>query len=355
MRRLVRRSRWQFPVLLVILLAAGAWYLYQEYLPYSAGTGAQAPVYVEVERRSSLAAIARQLHSVGIVRNPFLLTLTGRVLGVDRKLKAGAYAFRPGSTDGEILKILEHGMSSLDQLTIPEGLTSRQIAAMLNSHAGVDTAAFLKLVNDPAFAARLSVKAPSLEGYLYPETYAVLRGTRPEDVVSLMVAHGLRVLREESAGAKNPPPYTTNEILVMASIVEAESHEARDRSRVAQVYYNRLQKGMKLQADPTVAYVLDKEGERILFKDLTVDSPYNTYMHPGLPPGPICNPGRSAMHAAMNPDAATTALFFVARGDGTHEFTQNFAQHSAAIARIRAPHPAPPRAAPEPGPPPGHP
>ena len=355
MRKLVRRSRWQFPVLVVILLAAGAWVVFQEFLPYSAGMGAQVPVYVEVERRSSLAAIARQLHAVGIVRNPFLLTLSGRVLGVDRKLKAGAYAFRPGATPGEILKVLEHGMSSLDQITIPEGLTSRQISLMLNAHAGVDTAAFLKLVNDPAFAARLSVKAPTLEGYLYPETYAVLRGTRPEDVVSLMVAHGLRVLRNEISLAKNPPPYTTNEILAMASIVEAESHEASDRARVAAVYYNRLQIGMKLQADPTVADVLGKWGERILFKDLMVDSPYNTYLHPGLPPGPICNPGRSAIHTAMNPDGGTPALYFVARGDGTHEFTRNFAQHSAAIARIRAPHARAVPAAPAPGPPGGQP
>lgn len=220
---------------------------------------------------------------------------------------------------------------------------------MLYAHAGVDTVAFMKLVLDPGFAGRLSLKTPTLEGYLFPETYAVLRGTRSEDVLSLMVARGIRTLREEMGMAQNPPPYTGNEILTMASIVEAEAHDPHERAKIAAVYYNRLRSGMRLQADPTVAYALDKRHERILFKDLTVDHPYNTYVHLGLPPGPICNPGRDAIHAALSPDPGTTALFFVARGNGTHEFTKTFAQHSAAITRIRGRLTGPEPSAPPPG------
>lgn len=352
-RKLVRRSRWQFPVFLAVVVAVAALYVERELSPYPSGTGATVPIYVDVPQRVSLAAIARQLHQAGVVRNPRLFTLLGRAMGVDRRLKAGEYAFRPGTPPLDLLTTLEHGMSSLDQVTIPEGLTSREISHMLFVHAGVDTAAFMKLVMDPAFAARLSLKTPTLEGYLFPETYAVLRGTRPEDVLSLMVARGIRTLRDEMGLAQDPPPYTANEILAMASIVEAEAHDPRERAKIAAVYYNRLKSGMRLQADPTVAYAVGKRHERILFKDLTVDHPYNTYVHLGLPPGPICNPGRDAIHAALSPDPGTTALFFVSRGDGTHEFTRTFAQHSAAIGRIRGRGVGPGPAAPAPAPAPG--
>ena len=122
----------------------------------------------------------------------------------------------------------------------------------------------------------------------------------------------------------------------MASIVEAEAQAAGERARIAAVYYNRLKQGMRLQADPTVAFALGGRPDRIFYKDLKVDSPYNTYVHFGLPPGPICNPGRAAIRAALNPDTRSGELFFVARGDGTHDFSKTLTQHDRAIARIRA-------------------
>jgi len=336
MRKLVRRSRWMGPGTLVVLLAVAAFGLWHEFTPPGPGSstsaGAGAPVYLEVPRGARLHAVAEQLARAGLVRNPFLFTLLGRITGTDRSIKAGDYAVRPGTSVPDLLSLLKKGMSGLDQVTIPEGLTAREIARLLHAHAGVDTTAFL---HDPAFAARLEVPAPGLEGYLFPETYSVLRGSRAEDVLRLMVAHGMRVLREEMSKVPSPPLYTAHEIVTMASIVEAEAHESAERAKIAAVYYNRLRKGMKLQADPTVAYALGRRPERILLRDLEVDSPYNTYRNYGLPPGPIANPGRASLQAALCPDPRTQALYFVSRGDGTHQFSATLKDHDRAIAHIR--------------------
>jgi UPF0755 protein len=340
MRKLVRRSRWMGPGTLVVLLAAVAFGLWRELSPPDAPSrpdaSAGAPVYLDVPRGIAMHTVANQLAGAGLVRNPLLFTLLGRITGTDHAIKAGEYAIRPGTPALDLLRLLRRGMSSLDQVTVPEGLTAREIARLLHRHSGVDTVAFLKLVRDPAFAARLEVPASGLEGYLFPETYSVLRGSRAEDVLRLMVAHGVRVLREEMSRVPNPPPYTAHELMTMASIVEAEAHDPGERARIAAVYYNRLRKGMKLQADPTVAYALGRRPDRILLRDLEVSSPYNTYRNYGLPPGPIGNPGRAALHAALNPETRVDALFFVARGDGTHQFSATLREHDRAITRIRS-------------------
>jgi UPF0755 protein len=339
MRKLVRRSRWMGPGTLVVLLALAAFYLWHELsppgVPSRTDSSAGAPVYLEVPRGARMRAVAQDLARLGLVRNPTLFTLAGRLTGTDHSIKAGDYAIRPGMPALDLLGLLRKGMSSLDQVTVPEGLTAREIARLVHAHSGVDTVAFLRLVRDPAFAARLEVPASGLEGYLFPETYSVLRGSRAEDVLRLMVAHGVRVLREEMSRVPSPPPYTAHEIVTMASIVEAEAHDPRERARIAAVYYNRLRRGMKLQADPTVAYALGRRPERILLRDLEVGSPYNTYRNFGLPPGPIGNPGRAALQAALNPASGTDALFFVARGDGTHQFSSTLQEHDRAISRIR--------------------
>ncbi|MBI5836298.1 MAG: endolytic transglycosylase MltG [Candidatus Eisenbacteria bacterium] len=340
MRKLVRRSRWMGPGTLVVLLFLAGAYVVHELTPPPAGTGtgapAGAPVYFDVVRGARLSVVAAELADSGLVRNPFLFTLLGRATGTDRRIKAGEYAVRPGTPALELLSLLQRGMSSLDQVTIPEGLTAREIARVLFDHSGVDTAAFLRAVRNPSFAARMGVKASGLEGYLFPETYSVLRGSRAEDVARLMVAHGMRVLREEMSAASSPPPYTAHEIVTMASIVEAEAQDPHERSRIAAVYYNRLKQGMRLQADPTVAYAMGGRPERIFYRNLELDSPYNTYRNYGLPPGPICSPGRAALHAALNPAGGSDALFFVSRGDGTHQFSSSMKEHARAIARIRS-------------------
>ena len=339
MRKLVRRSRWVGPGTLVVLAAVAVFLVVHEFsppeAPAGAGAGARAPVYLDVPRGAPLREVADRLARAGLVRNPALVTLVGRIVGPDRHIKAGEYAIRPGTGVLDLLGLLRRGMSSLDQVTIPEGLTARETARLLYAHAGVDTVAFLRLVRDPAFAASLEVPAASLEGYLFPETYAVLRGSRAEDVVRLMVSHGVRVLHEELSRVSSPPPYTAHEIVTLASIVEAEAHDPRERARIAAVYYNRLHHGMRLQADPTVAYALGRRPDRILLRDLEVDSPYNTYRNYGLPPGPICNPGRAALEATLAPEPGTRALYFVARGDGTHQFSATLREHERAIARIR--------------------
>jgi UPF0755 protein len=178
---------------------------------------------------------------------------------------------------------------------------------------------------------------PTLEGYLFPDTYAFLPTTSPTTIVRTMAGQARRVLDEElSRGGPIALEFTPHEILTLASIVEAEAMLAEERPRIAAVYLNRLRRKMLLQADPTVQYALGGHRQRIYYSDLRIESPYNTYLNVGLPPGPIGNPGRSSIQAVLNPTPGSRELFFVARGDGGHIFTETGESHLAAVARVRS-------------------
>ena len=296
------------------------------------------PIEILIPRGRSLDDIAEQLQREGLIQSPFGFLLLARATGVDRVLKAGQYQFRRGEPVLAILNRLTRGMSGLDLLGIPEGLTFRDVARVLVRRGIIDSEApFLSACVDTALLAELEIPAPTVEGYLFPSSYAFLPGTTPATVVRRMVAETRRVLAEEFA-SDSPMilEYTPHEILTLASIVEAEAARAEERERIAAVYLNRLRRGMRLQADPTVAYALGGYRPRIFYSDLRVDSPYNTYRNEGLPPGPIGNPGRAAVHAVLHPLPGSRELFFVSRGDGTHIFNETGEAHEAARINIQA-------------------
>jgi UPF0755 protein len=191
---------------------------------------------------------------------------------------------------------------------------------------------------DPKIAASLGVRAPTLEGYLYPDTYDIPLGTPVPDVLAMLVGRSRLMLAEVMAGRVPPRPLGADSarVMILASIVEAEAQVPAERAQIAAVYLNRLRRGMRLEADPTVAYAL-RARRRLYFKDLTVDSPWNTYRVSGLPPTPICNPGRPSLEAVMTAAHAppTGDLYFVARGDGTHIFSRTYEQHEQACLRVR--------------------
>jgi len=180
------------------------------------------------------------------------------------------------------------------------------------------------------------VEAPSLEGYLFPDTYLVPYGARARDAVDMMLSRMDRVFGDSLFARAAQQGMTPNQVLTLASIVEAEARVPDERPRVAAVYRNRLRRGMRLEADPTVAYAMGGYRGRLLYADLEVDSPYNTYRKAGLPPGPICSPGEAAIHAALYPAPDTSSLYFVARGDGSHIFTRTLREHLAAVKSVRA-------------------
>jgi UPF0755 protein len=295
------------------------------------------PTVVVLAPGGNLDDIARELAARGLIKSPFAFGLLARITGVDRNLKAGQYRIYRGESVLSILRKLARGMSGEDLVTIPEGLTMRDIARLLEVRLGVPPDSFLTACADPALLRELEVPAPNPEGYLFPSSYAFLPGTPPAAILRRMVGETRRVLAEElAAGSPVAHELTPHEILTLASIVEAEAARPEERERIAAVYLNRLRKGMRLQADPTVAYALGGYRERLYYDDLKVESPYNTYRNLGLPPGPIGNPGRASIHAVLSPLPGSRELFFVARGDGTHVFSETGEAHEAARLAIRA-------------------
>ncbi len=288
---------------------------------------------VTIPRGSDLGTISHTLHANGIIRSPGVFMLLARTLGVERSLRAGQYQLSPGMTALEILRMLQRG--STFRVTIPEGLTATDVADTLSRAIGLSRDEFLAAVRDSALRARVDDPAPTLEGYLFPDTYEILPDMTAREIVGQMVSRFEHVYEMEFGSVTPPDGLSRHGVVTLASIVEAESQAAHERPRIAAVYLNRLRIGMRLQADPTVAYALGSHRDRIYYKDLSVDSPYNTYRVAGLPPGPIANPGRAAIRAVFAPTERCDDLFFVARGDGTHEFTRTMAEHALAIARIR--------------------
>jgi peptidoglycan lytic transglycosylase G len=291
---------------------------------------------VVIPRGAGIETIAGILKAHGLVGSPELFVLAARILGYDRHLKAGRYSVAVGSSIYRILRQLASGMSVRDMVTIPEGLRAEQVASLLYLQARIDPVRFMSLVRDSTFSRSLGVPADELEGYLFPSTYPFYPLLSPEEVLRVMVNDGLRVIGEEMAlpGAKND--LSVHGLVTLASIVEAEAEAPEERPRIAAVFYNRLRKGMMLQSDPTVSYALGVWRGRVYYRDLDVKSPYNTYRNRGLPPGPICSPGRGAIHAVLFPSPDSTEFYFVARGGGTHIFTRTWEDHLRAVARVRA-------------------
>ncbi len=291
---------------------------------------------VVIPRGAGIETIAGILKANGLVENPQWFVLAARVLGYDRHLKAGRFTLPVGASIYKLLQTLAHGMSSRDMVTVPEGLRAEEIASLLFAQAKIDPIRFMQLSVDSAFVASLGIPASRAEGYLYPSTYPFYPLLTPEEVIRQMANQALRTYEEEMAlpGARTDLPM--HQLVTLASIVEAETGSPTERPVIAAVFYNRLRRGMMLQSDPTVSYALGIHRDRVYYKDLEVKSPYNTYRSYGIPPGPICNPGRSAFHAVLFPAPDTTTFSFVARGDGTHIFSKTWEEHVRAIAHVRA-------------------
>jgi len=292
--------------------------------------------HVLIPRGAKIDAIAEILHQEGLIGNKKLFVLSARIMGYDRNLKAGQFTIPVGSSTYRILRQLAKGMSAGDMVTIPEGLRVDQIAEILHKGAKIDPVRFMALANDSAFMHSIGVPADRVEGYLYPDTYPFYPLLTPQEVMRVMVERSLKVFGEEMALPDAKMGLTLHQLVTLASVVEAEAQVPSERPRIAAVFYNRLNQGMMLQSDPTVLYALGEWRGRVFYKDLDVKSPYNTYRNRGLPPGPICNPGRGAVHAVLFPNADSTELYFVARGDGTHIFTKSWEDHLRAIAMVRA-------------------
>lgn len=291
------------------------------------------PIVVEVRRGEPFLALARRLADAGAIADPRVFTMLARWRGDDRRVRSGEYELSGNATGPEVLEALVSGRQRLRMVTIPEGLTLEQIALLLES-AGLGAAErFRALATDQAFIARLGLPAPHLEGYLFPDTYAFESGATPEEVVTRMTARFREMFTPDLAQSAADRGLTVDQAVTLASIIEKEAAVAAERPTISAVFHNRLKRGMPLQSDPTVLYGVEGSNGRIRSADLVRATPYNTYVIPGLPPGPIANPGRASLEAAVRPADGVTALYFVARNDRTHEFNDTLAAHNRAVNR----------------------
>ncbi len=294
----------------------------------------ETPARVVIPNGASFSQAAESLATHGVIRFPRIFARYATMSGRDRAIKAGTYQFQPSQSWGEILDALANGRGLFHNVTIPEGWSLKKIVPQLAKALELPEDSIEAAVRDTALLRELDVPTPTLEGYLFPDTYQFAPGTSAHEAVQTMVARFESVWKPEWTERGRQMAMSRHDLVTLAAIVEAEARAAEERPVISAVYHNRLRIGMRLQADPTVLYALGRGANRVLYKDLTVDSPYNTYKYAGLPPGPIASPGAASMDAAANP-ATVPYLYFVARSDGRHEFRTTFREHTEAIRQVR--------------------
>lgn len=303
-----------------------------------AGCGAErlGTVEVRIPDGANVRAIADTLQRAGLIGQPHLFRLYVRMRGTARQLKSGRYRFPAAASWDEILADLERGAVVTVPVTIPEGFRLDEIARRLAAVTATPSDSILRLAEDGATARRLGVPGPTLEGYLFPDTYHLSEGIDPRSALETMAQRYRDFWGEQQRRQAEALGLDEREVVTLASIVEAEARMPEERPVIAGVYLNRIERGMLLQADPTVQYALGEPREPLLYRDIeaVADDPYNTYAHPGLPPGPIGSPGAASLRAVLEP-ADVPYLFFVARPDGSHVFTETERQHINAKNRIR--------------------
>ncbi|MEN2994371.1 MAG: endolytic transglycosylase MltG [Thermodesulfovibrio sp.] len=289
---------------------------------------------VYVPRGASFSSIAKIFKEKGIIRNETLFIIIGKIYGIERKARAGYYLFKKEMTVLDVIKKLLEGKITEYTVTIIEGDSLYEIAEKLGNINPAFKEQLFVLAYNKDFLKSLRIEAPSLEGYLFPDTYNIPKGLELEEIVKLMVKRFWEVYDEKLIEKTKKIGWTINEVVTLASIIEKEAKLDEEKPLISAVYHNRLKIGMPLQADPTAIYGIKRYKDGVTKKDLQNKSPYNTYLIKGLPPGPIASPGLKSILAALYP-AKVSYLYFVARGDGSHEFSVDYRRHIANINQIR--------------------
>ncbi len=298
------------------------------------GSGDGALTRVTVPNGASMKVAADSLHRAGVIGSPRMFRVYAKVRGADRGIKAGTYELRSDASWGSVLDALRSGKGVVTTVTIPEGFTLRQTEVLMATKLGVPVDSVRGAVRDTALLRRLDVPTGNLEGYLFPDTYHFSPGTTARAAVQAMVRRFEQRWKLAWGARLDTLRMSRHSLLTLASIVEREARLPQERPIIAAVYWNRLKKGMRLEADPTVQYALPEYQSRLLYRHLNVNSPYNTYRNPGLPPGPIGAPGAASIEASLYP-ANVPFLYFVAYPDGHHEFRVRLTDHQAAARLAR--------------------
>jgi UPF0755 protein len=316
-----------FAALIAVVISAGA---FLQYVFYAMPAGGSLPTQIRVEQGDSLTTVVRKLRDQKIISNGLFFSLWARLNGADKKIHQGLYRFEPNVTPREVLDRLVSGKGIFQTVTIPEGLTVKEIAALLEKMQIANKEKFLVAAADPNLLAGLGLQDKGMEGYLFPSTYNFVPETPERDILLTMAEQFRKVLQPLLDQRDGASGLTTHEILILASIIEKETGVEAERPLISAVFHNRLKHQMPLQSDPTVIYGLKDFNGNLTRKDLNDPNSYNTYRITALPPGPICNPSLSSIRAALHP-AEVPYLYFVSKNDGTHLFSETIEAHNHAV------------------------
>lgn len=282
-----------------------------------------------IKEGMSLKEISRELENKGLIKSSTAFILWARAMDYSRMIKAGEYSLNPAMPPKRIMEMLTRGVLVNHTVTIPEGFSIEQIADVLASRDLINRESFLNYALSDGINKRYGILCPVIEGYLYPDTYQFAKGLKAQSIIDVMVKRFREVIEplNESIALSG---MTLHEVVTLASIIEKETGKAEERPVIASVFLNRLKKNMRLESDPTVIYGIKDFSGNIKKRDLSMRTPYNTYVIKGLPPGPIASPGLDSIKAVLYP-AETDYLFFVSKNDGSHYFSRNLREHNRAV------------------------
>jgi UPF0755 protein len=283
-----------------------------------------------VERGESFVAAAKRLEQEGIIEKADWFSLLARLKKMDSAIRAGEYALSASMSPNRVLEVLVEGKTLLHRLTVVEGATLAQIAKVVEAGSWADAGEFMQAAASSQLLALVGAEAKTLEGYLFPDTYFFPRTQGAQGIALAMTRRFLAVFDASFRERAADLGMSVHEVVTLASIIEKEAGGPQEYKVISSVFHNRLKRGMRLQADPTVIYGLQSFDGRLRRTHLETHTPYNTYMISGLPPGPICSPGLGALDAALYPDE-TEYIFFVSKNDGSHHFSKTLAEHNQAV------------------------
>lgn len=314
---------------ILILCGAAGYYVYSF---FCVPTGLLSePVVLTIEKGDTLGETTHRLVDMGAVKDDLVFIALARYLGAEKKIRAGEYEILPDMAPRDILLLMLAGRVVEYPVTIPEGYNIYQVSETLAVKGFGDESAYLALMTDREFISSKGIEAETLEGYLFPDTYNMNMGMDERDILGLMIDRYTAVFDEEKENSSLDIGLSDYEILILASIIEKEAKDPDERSLISAVFVNRLERGMKLDSCATVIYgIWDRFDGNLRRSDLEESSEYNTYIISGLPKTPICNPGRAAIRAALNP-ADVDYLYFVSKNNGTHYFSTTLSEHNRAV------------------------
>ena len=331
----------RFPSLrwLFVILAVGLLWLMVDVYQFISTPASSEPekVVIEISSGMSLRTLGNLLQERGLVSSAERFGWLVRLKGAARRIKAGEYQLSTGLRPGEVLDKIVRGEVLLHQITFPEGYTMKQMAELLDSRDLARADRFIATASNPAFVQKLNIPASTLEGYLFPDTYQFAKNLPAEHILGSLVERFDQHFGPAQYEKADQLGFTRHQVVILASMVEKETAVAKERPMIAGVFLNRLEKGIRLQSDPTVIYGINNFNGNLTRAHLETDTPYNTYTRRGLPAGPICNPGAESIQAVLNP-ASTPYLYFVAKKDGTHHFSTSLVEHNAAVLRHQKRH-----------------